>query len=197
MEYNNQLKIALQQTKVKNLPHNYSKVITFMINHGDITNYILELIVIDLGYSLDEFKALGVKLHYSCDEEDYSLETIDEAVESLLANDASINAGDLVSVYSGEEEPINIREFTPDIIEHMGEVAANEYTNYYDGFPDITLELEKEIQTKVDNFIIEFFESHNLNPNFYKIKNSKKITVKILDADKCEFELVGVNDDQA
>lgn len=60
MKYTNQLKIALKQTKVKNLPPNYGKVITYMITHGNITDFILELIVMDLGYSLDEFKALGV-----------------------------------------------------------------------------------------------------------------------------------------
>ena len=107
MKYTNQLRIALEQTTVKNLPVNYGKVITFMLSEGDITGNILELIVMDIGYSLDEFKALGgpVKsgdIFYSYDGESFIYETIGETIYIILCDTSKINNGDIVTIYSGE-----------------------------------------------------------------------------------------------
>ena len=131
-----------------------------------------------------------MSIHYSTDEEVFSHDTLHEAVESLLADDETIKQGDVVSVFSGESEAVNIKSYIPDVMENMGEMSYDDMGEFADSWPDAPKNVEKEIQNSVENLVVELFEKHKLMPSFYKIKNQKNIDVRIDNIDEVSFEVV-------
>jgi len=128
-------------------------------------------------------------IYYSSDSERYEYNSIDEAIESATSDFPHEN-GDLISVYSGESVPVDITKYIPDICEFMQEIAYDDVGDIANNFPDATVDLQKEIQDEVEAIVVSLFKKHSLIPTFYNIKNEKEITVKILNVETGEYEIV-------
>ena len=130
---------------------------------------------------------------YNDSSDTFNIDSIDDAVGSLIESDSTISNGDIITIESGEVKLVSVSRFIPDIFEHMAEHAYDDYGDLRVDFPDKCIEIEKGIQAEVESLIVKLFDKHNLNPNFCDIINTKEIKVKIINVDRCEFELVEVD----
>lgn len=127
--------------------------------------------------------------YYSDNEEIFNCESVEEAVEHAISNDPQIKVGDVLSIFSGESETIDVKSYVPNIIDSIRDQSYDDMGEFADDFPDASEKIEREIQSEVENLISKLFEKHNLNPTFYKIKNPKTIEVVITNLDEIKFEI--------
>ena len=134
--------------------------------------------------------------HYSTDSEIFNHDSEYQAILSILESDGSVNIGDEIVIFAGDQKEIPVTRFTPDYVDFIAERASDDYFDLYDQYPNVTKEEGKEIQKAVDDFITNLFKARGIKPNFYDIVNVKEIKVKITNVDKCEFEILGDDNEE-
>ena len=126
-----------------------------------------------------------MELKYSTDEETYNHDSIHEAGESAF-NDVGVKVGDTRTIYSGEPVRFSASDFIPNYIEAMGERAYDEIGEHVGEWPEYTGEQEKELVDGIKAAVDSWADKHGRHPNFFGIKNSKPITIKLLENDEYE-----------
>lgn len=124
---------------------------------------------------------------YSSDNEIFNYDSIEDAVQALFGNDHTINVGDTIEVFVGDQSPIDEAQYIPNIAEHMRDQVYDEFGELSGDYPNLTAGQESELQTAVEKTVLKFLEENKLLATFYRVENVKPIKVKVT-ARRNEFE---------
>lgn len=130
------------------------------------------------------------KEYYSVEDGSFDFETLEELVEDLVSGDSSVEVGDIITLYCGKSKAIDVRRYTPRIVDDMANYAYDHMGEYSSDFLDVDELTEQLIQTEVDNFIEGLLTRLDLLPKFYEIEYVRDIIVKITDIDCYDFDIV-------
>lgn len=130
------------------------------------------------------------KEYFSLDESVFNFETLDEAVEDYISNGEVVNIGDVLTLWYGTSKPINVKRYTPSIVDEMTNNAYDHMSEYASDFLNVDKNTENLIQTEVDNFIEGLLTRLDLLPTFYEVDDVKEVKVKITDVEAGTFDIV-------
>ncbi len=120
-----------------------------------------------------------VDIVWSKDEDnwDYSLEDIWEVFQEIEDNyDEGLQAGQII--YYGEKiSPSKIFVDANDVIEMIGNQAADNGGEWAYDYPDVPDEQKKQLQ----DFLVQW--QKQFTPNWYEVKNVKEYTITHADVD--------------
>ena len=126
-----------------------------------------------------------MELKYSTDEKTYNYDDLHEAGERAF-DDVGVEVGDIRTIYVGEPVRFSASDFIPNYIEAMGERAYDEIGEHVGEWPEYTGEQEKELVDSIKAAVDSWADKHGRHPTFFSIKNSKPITIKLLENDEYE-----------
>jgi len=127
-----------------------------------------------------------MELKYSTDEEIYNYDDLQEAGDRAF-DYIGAQTGDTATIYVGEPVKSSASGFVPSrILEDMSEMAYEECGEHAADWPDYTAQQEKELVDAIKNAVDLWADKHGKHPSFYNIKNSREITIKLLDDDEYE-----------
>ena len=116
--------------------------------------------------------------YYSYDEERYDLTEIEDAIEQLLEEDTK--GGDTVFVWEGDSAKAGVHPGVNLLIEAMQERAFEEVGEYADSWlTQVTSLQAAELQSGLDSLIDNWLEAHKHTPQFFTIKNAKRVEIRI------------------
>jgi len=130
------------------------------------------------------------KEYYSVDSSHFNFETLEELIEDLISGDSSVEVGNIITIYCGKSKAIDVKRYTPSIVDDMANNAYDHMGEYSSDFLDVDKLTEQLIQTEVDNFIEGLLTRLDLLPKFCEIEDVREIVVKITDTDCYDFDIV-------
>lgn len=128
---------------------------------------------------------------YSLNEEDFSHQSIEEAVDCLMCNTDEDDIGKVHEIYEADIVKPSISHLLPCISESMEERAASQYEEYSEGWQFSESE-SNSLQAVVVEAVEKWIKENKKEPTFYGVNNVKSIEVKILNGDG-DFEVVSIN----
>jgi len=124
---------------------------------------------------------------YSLNEEDYSFESIEEAVERAVDNGAAV--GSEIMIYSGEATVYPASHYLPrDLPEQMVEAAYECVDFRVEGWLS-TLEKDAALTAVINSAVDKWATETDNHPKFAEVKCTGYMVVKIKSEDG-EFEVV-------
>lgn len=120
---------------------------------------------------------------YSTDEENFSYESIHEAVLSNWESGIS-EVGDLMVIYEGKPIPNKTSDFLQNnLAEGMSERAWDNYGEFAEDWPNWSAEEELDLIRKMKHCIDEWATLTDNHPKFYHVKDIVEIQVKVTSED--------------
>ncbi len=131
-------------------------------------------------------------IYYSTDEETFNYESLDEALCGIFECDDILNVGSVVTVYSGE--PITNKAsgyLSGNLVEDMQERAYDDAGEFAEDYlSGAGIEEQNELLKELSDVVDKWADKHKLQPTFYGIKNQKEISVKIINIETGNYEVL-------
>jgi len=128
-----------------------------------------------------------MKKCYSINEEDFHLDSVDEAVSALL-DDTYLRTGETATLWEADALQHPASYYLGNIAEDMTERASAEVGEYADGW-DFSHKEAKSLQDAVSATVDEWATANRMQPCFWIVENVIMFTVRFID-DKGGFEIV-------
>jgi hypothetical protein len=118
---------------------------------------------------------------YSTNEEDYSHESVCEAVQDILEN-GDVTTGDIVTLWEADAIKRSASYYVPDMAEHMLDAASGECGEYADTW-DFSKKERESLQELIEKAVDKWADENKMQPSFYTVENSTPFSVRITDED--------------
>lgn len=120
---------------------------------------------------------------YSTNNEDFSHDCIEEAINDRLS-DEFLASGTVITIYEGDAVKQKAGNFAKwDVIDELSCSAGDECGEYADDWPNCTKEQSDDLDERIAAVVNQWADDHGLQPNFYTVENVKEIQVELLDID--------------
>jgi len=128
-----------------------------------------------------------MKKCYSINEEDFYLNSVDEAVDSLL-DETYLRTGETATIWEGDAIQNPASYYVSDIAEGMIDRAADQCGEYADAW-DFSRAQSESLQEVVAKAVDQWCTENDMQPTFYMVENVVPVTVRFTN-DNGGFEIL-------
>lgn len=114
---------------------------------------------------------------YSCDEENFSHSSIEDAAQDLWEGSDDHKVGDIVTIWEGDPVRHTAGGLVPNMADELTERAYDEIGEHSDTW-EFSREEEKSLQEAVEKTVNEWADANNMQPRFWGIINTREIKVR-------------------
>lgn len=126
-----------------------------------------------------------MELKYSSNKEHW-YDSIFDAVDLSV-----YSKNDEVEIFSGETITPEHRDLIPDILDDMGNTAADRYGEFgMEYLSDLSSEQCGKLEQLVKDCVSSFLDKEAQPINFFHVSETKRITLKVLNPNKNIFEII-------